>query len=654
MACGMFWKGTVAADAAALKRDAMKKISWLDRLRYAFDNTLANGPLALVGWLALASTLLVVLTSVIVRAIAGHDMRFLVIFWDVLFQALTPNPVAFDAGPAPFLLAMLLVTLGSLFMVSILIGVLTTGIEDRVHSLRKGRSRVLENGHTVILGWDNHIFTILSELTIANQNQPKARACIAILADKDKVAMEDEIRQSLGLTKHTRLVCRSGDPLHPPDLEIVSLNTARSIIILPPDDDDPDASVIKILLAIVNNPRRRSAPYHIVAEIHNPANLEAAKLVGGAEAELVLVSRLTAHIIAQTCRRSGLSTVYTELLNFEGDEIYFKEEPTLVGQTYAEVLLAYETSAIIGLRPKTGRLQLNPPMDTRLQPGDQLIAISADDDTVQLSARRDLAIDPHAIHLEANPAGPAERTLMLGWNERAPEILREMDYYVAPGSQTTVAAEESAACAPALAQLQATLQRQRLTCVPCNTTNWQALDELHVEAYQRVVVLAYSDMLPPQKADARTLVTLLHLRDIARRAPQAFTIVSEMLDEHNRDLAQVTQADDFIVSGKLASLLLAQISENKELHEVFRDLFSVQGSEIYMKLAADYVSLGVPVNFYTVVEAARQRGETALGYRIKAQANDAAHNYGVVTNPNKFQPVTFAERDRIIVLAECE
>ncbi len=631
----------------------MKKVRWLDRLRYAFDNTLSNGPLALIGWLALASALLVVLVSLIVRLVEGPGMRFLVVFWNVLFQALTPNPVATDAGPLPFLVAMLLVTLGSLFMVSILIGVLTATIESRMHALRKGRSRVLENGHTVILGWDDHIFTIISELEIANLNQPRARACVAILADKDKVEMEDAIRQAIGPWKHTRVVCRSGDPINLLDLDIVSINTARSIIILPPDDDDPDASVIKTLLAIVNNPRRRPEPYHLVAEIHNRANLEAASLVGGAEAEVVLINHLTSHIIAQTCRRSGLSTVYTELLNFEGDEIYFKEEPSLSGQTFGDTLLAYETSAIIGLRPKAGPLRLNPPMDTRLQPGDKLIAISEDDDTVLLSGRRDLGIDVSAIQAAQRTPRPAERTLIVGWNARATEIIREMDCYVAPGSQTTVAAED-ATLAQVIARLQPALQRQRVEFVACNTTDWHSLDAMNVEAFQRVVVLAYSDTLSPHKADARTLVTLLHLRDIARRSQQTFSIVSEMLDERNRDLAEVTQADDFIVSGKLASLLLAQISENKELHEVFQDLFSAQGSEIYMKLASNYVSLGVPVNFYTVVEAARRQGDVALGYRIKAQANDAAHNHGVVTNPDKSQLITFAERDRIIVLSESE
>ncbi len=631
----------------------MKKVTWVDRLRYAFDNTLAAGPLALIGWLGLASALVILLTAVVIRLVTRGEMDFLVILWDVLFQALTPNPVAPDAGPLAFLLAMFLVTMGSLFMVSILIGVLTTTIEERIHSLRKGRSQVLENGHTVILGWDEHILTIMSELAVANQNQPRSRSCIAVLAQRDKVVMEDEIREIAAGLGHTRVVCRSGDPLNHHDLEIVSLNTARAVIVLAPDDDDPDASVIKTVLAIVNNPERRPQPYHIVAEIHDPANMEAAQLVGGDEVRLVLIGRLIAHIIAQTCRRSGLSTVYTELLNFAGDEIYFQEEPALVGRTFGEALSAYEDSAILGLHPKLGQPKLNPPMDTCLRPGDRLIAISEDDDTVRLSGLKTLGIEEAAIcQGQPAPAQP-ERMLVIGWNWRTATVIRELDHYVAPGSLTTVAAEDPAV-GREIDVLRADLKNQTVEFVLADTTERQALAQMHVECHQHVVVMAYSDTLPIQKADARTLVTLLHLREVARGCQQAFTIVSEMLDEHNRDLAEVTHADDFIVSGKLASLMLAQVAENSELLAVFEDLFGAEGSEIYFKPAAAYVALGQPVNFYTVLEAARRRGEVAIGYRLRALASDANQSYGVIINPDKSQPITFSEPDRIVVLAEAE
>jgi hypothetical protein len=53
-----------------------------------------------------------------------------------------------------------------------------------------------------------------------------------------------------------------------------------------------------------------------------------------------------------------------------------------------------------------------------------------------------------------------------------------------------------------------------------------------------------------------------------------------------------------------------------------------------------------------VLEAARCRGETAIGYRLLSEATDASKAYGVHTNPRKADPVTFSSRDKIIVIAE--
>ena len=81
-------------------------------------------------------------------------------------------------------------------------------LRDELADLRKGRSRVLESGHTVILGWSPHVFEIIRELVLANENKP--RSCIVLLADHDKVEMEDSLRDHLPDTGRTRVVCRRG------------------------------------------------------------------------------------------------------------------------------------------------------------------------------------------------------------------------------------------------------------------------------------------------------------------------------------------------------------------------------------------------------------------------------------------------------------
>jgi hypothetical protein len=381
-------------------------------------------------------------------------------------------------------------------------------------------------------------------------------------------------------------------------------------------------------------------------------------MVGRDEVELIVTGDLIARIVVQTCRQSGLSVVHTELLDFGGDEIYFQEEPRLVGRTFGESLFAYEDSAIIGLRTADGRVLLNPPMDTRLGPGDKVIAVSEDDDTVRVSGkitdwdrcREQVGVDASAIREPKKLPPKPERTLILGWNQRGPTIVNELDRYVAPGSVLTVVADTPRAKED-LAGRCAGVRNLACYVQESDTTDRKILDGLDVASFDQTILLCYEG-LDTQEADAKTLVTLLHLRDMGDKSGKHFRIVSEMLDVRNRELAEVTKADDFIVSNKLVSLMLSQVSENKELTAVFADLFDPEGSEVYIKPVENYVETGKPINFYTVVESARRRHEVALGYRILADAAKADKAYGVVTNPDKSNVVTFAPGDRIIVVAE--
>jgi TrkA-N domain. len=634
-----------------------KKPSWLEKLRYKFDNSFSRGPQVLIGWLGLATVVLVAVMTVIsllpgIRP-DGQDLKQL--FWNILFQALTPNP--FDATTRwQFLVIMLVVTLASLFIVSILIGTLTSSIEGKVDELRKGRSRVLETGHTVILGWSPQIFTILNELMLANANQKKAS--IVILSETDVVEMEDEVHARVKTLGNTRIIFRSGSPIDLNDLEIANPHTAKSIIILPPADPDPDSHVIKTILALTNNPNRREDHYHIVTQISDPRNMDVIRLIGQHDhVQAILTGDLIARVTAQTSRQSGLSVVYTELLNFEGDEIYFAQEPSLIGKTYAEALSAYETSAIMGMKLGSGEASLNPPMQTVIHAEDRLFALTADDDTLIPSGKTEFAIDESILQPKgrSTPAHP-EKCLILGWNQCTPTLIHELDSYVAAGSRVTVVADpalsaEVAEAQESIRQECSAMAHQKVTFQAGDTTDRQVLEAVKAADYDHVIVLSNAG-LEEQEADAKTLVTLLHLRDIAERDETPFSIVSEMLDLRNRELAEITRVDDFIVSDHLISLMMSQLSEDGDLFPVFTDLFDPEGSEIYLKPVSDYVKTGLPVNFYTLIEAARRRGETAIGYRLVSEATDAAQSYGVHTNPKKSETVVFSPADKLIVIAE--
>ncbi len=633
------------------------KATWKERARYAFDKFMSRGTAALVAALFVASILLVVGATVFVwlaGALAGwkgtSDTTFIGGLWSALLHTLDSSYIESDIGePLPLILAMLVLTFGGIFVVALLIGIVSNGIQTRLMQLRKGTSRVIERDHVVILGWSQQIFTILAELVEANVD--RRRSCIVVLADMDKVEMEDAIHARIRHTKGTRVVCRTGDPIDLAELVIANVQSARSILVLAPQTDDPDIDVIKIILAIINDPARRAAPYHVVAEIHEPGNLDVARSAGGDEVQLVLSGDLIARITAQTCRQPGLSVVYTELLDFVSDEMYVQRLPEVAGVTFGDALLRFEDSALVGLLGSDGTPKLNPPMETVIRPDDMVVVIAEDDDTVRVSGSGAPTIDLDAIVSAPVRTAHPERTLVLGWNWRAPRILAELDHYVAPGSEVMVVADQPDAEAAAQALAEAAVN-QRVTVRQGSTTDRSVLDTLAVETFDHVVILSYSDVLERQRADARTLVTLLHLREIGAAAGRNFSMVSEMLDLRNRAVAEVTRADDFIVSDRLTSLYLSQISETRELGAVFDDLFGAAGSEIFLRPASDYVVTGRPVTFYTVVESARRQGQVAIGYRRHALFGDATQSYGVLVNPDKSVPMTFEPRDKVIVLAE--
>ena len=633
----------------------MQKSTFSEKFRYYFENTMSKGPAGVIKWLALVSLFMVLVLGllILIFGIKGslepeaEKLGFIEGAWQSLMATLDSGTMGGDQGWA-FRIVRFAATLGGIFVISILIGTISSGIDEKLEELKKGRSRVLENNHTLILGWSDKIFTIISEIIEANSNQKKPR--IVILADRDKGEMEDDIRSKIEDFKNTTVIIRSGSPLELSDIAIVNPNAARSVIVLANEEANADIYVIKTVLALTNGKNRKKEAFNIVAEIKDPKNMEAADLVGNNEAAFVLSSDLISRITAQTCRQSGLSLVYNELLQFEGDEIYFQQEPKLAGKTFKDVLFAYENSAVIGILNNEEKVLINPTMDTVFNNGDSVIAISEDDYTIKLSGKTTFDIKHNLFNRAEIKNVGIEKTLILGWNDRGVRVIEELDNYVASGSQITIVADIDG-ISMQIAELKKSVQKQKIDFIKGDINDKATLVNLKPETYDHLILLSYMD-IDLQESDAKTLICLLHLRNLSEKVGKDFSIVSEMLDIRNRDLGVVAKADDFIISHNLISLMLSQLSENKDLKKVYDILFQAEGSEVYLKPVSRYVKHGEPVNFYTVLESAAQLNETAIGYRISTQSSDSEKKYGININPLKSNIINFIEGDSIIVLSE--
>ncbi len=642
---------------------SIKKFSFSQRFQYRFDNLMTGGLMPLIIILIIFALFLTIFITITVMVFhfeekSSTSTSFLENFWQVLMHVIDQGTIT-DKKTWSFRLTMMIPTFVGIFTLSTLVALITSRIGIVLSNFRKGRSLVIEENHIVILGWSAKIFSVIKELIKANANQ--VRACVVILADKDQIEMEDELKEKVKKSKNVRIICRTGNPIDLDDLEIVNPHDAKSIIILSPDDHNTDAQNVKCILAIVNHPNRRNPErreedhlYHIVAELQTDNNKEVANIIGGDELTLIVSDEVIARIAVQTCLQSGLSAVYNKILDFDHTEIYFYSVPDLVGKTFKEATFAYENVVVLGiLRVNTGIILLNPKQANKIRESDKLICMAQDDHALP-APNFDVQgyIQEDKISQDGKNLVNTPRFIMiLGWNQEGFTIVKQMDSYVMKGSELCIVSDDADKVRADLDILMP-LKNITITYQEADISNRKSLNNLNLIHYQHVMILSYANKMSIQEADAITLVALMHLREIKKNKKLDFTMISEMLDIKNRTLAEVAKPDDFIISDHVISLIVSQVAENKELKLVFDQLFDAQGSEFYLKPLDLYVVPNQEVNFYTITEAALRRGEIAIGYRLKDFAESPAHHYGVFLNPNKKEDIFLKQGDKIIVLAE--
>lgn len=164
----------------------MKKITLRDRINYRIDSIMSKGTISLILFLAIITTCVAVIAGVaiiLIEKVWAKDSVFLAV-WKSFTLTLDPGNLAGVEGSPGLIAVAALVTLSGIFITSTLISIINTGLSNRLDELQRGNARVLEKNHTVILGFNESVYYILSELLIANRNLKKA--CIVVLGQEEK------------------------------------------------------------------------------------------------------------------------------------------------------------------------------------------------------------------------------------------------------------------------------------------------------------------------------------------------------------------------------------------------------------------------------------------------------------------------------------
>ncbi|MHC5079474.1 MAG: ion transporter [Planctomycetota bacterium] len=239
-----------------------------------------------------------------------EDRRFSTILWWSFRQVQDPgNLIRVPQGGLVVFLSFLL-TIGGLFIISFIIGIGTTVVEELVSASRSRPIGMKE--HSAIMNVSRASHLLLQELQNYYMKHVR-KAKIAVLGSTE--ARPDYLYRP----ELRRVRYRFGNPTNVQDLKKVDAENAMRVILLG-DVEEPgsDAQVISQILSA----RQLNPEGWILAEIHHESNLNAAATAGGKNTIPIPVGKFAGLFLTNIVLFPGIEEVYRELLTATGQEIY--------------------------------------------------------------------------------------------------------------------------------------------------------------------------------------------------------------------------------------------------------------------------------------------------------------------------------------------
>ena len=623
-------------------------MQYFKKIRYYIDKSLARSFIYVVYLLALIVCFVVAcITAMDIYFGDGELRNFSQIFLDYFFAAIRGEGENTNSTFINILINTLIMLTG-LFVSSIVIGILVNSIAESIDNVRSGKSFIDEKNHQLILGWSNGISLVFREFLLANSNNKDSN--IVFLDEINPVEANEKIMTMFpNKEDYQKIIPKQGRISDRKYLEMVNVDQARSILI----NHDDDMESIKAIAAIVNNPERKKDKYNIVSKMNIKENYELAKIIGGEETKVLFFGDMLARVGAQSCLQSGLANVYLDLVNFDGDEIYFHKEDSLVGKTYEEAILSYETSSIIGIE-REGDVLINPKRE-KIKTDDSLIAISMDDDTVIKDGVENVLVDQKKIVKTAPNKNKVDTIYIFGYCEgdlsKLEVICSHLINYLDDGSKIFLVNDNKDS-----ANIESKINPAKdiqISFIEGNCRSREFLEQMDIESGDKLLILSsFNGSNDINKCDAQTLFTLINLRDIEKKKNKNFVLTTELINSHNAEIFASNSDDDYLYSEDIVQSMLVQIAENPFLSIFFDNLASPEGSEIYFKPITEYVDVSEPIDFYTICQSASFKGETAIGYQTSEREDLKTLNAGVNINPLKSKKRLYNPDDKLIVFAD--
>merc|ERR1711871_1600337 len=345
-----------------------------EKFGYWFDNFFATNPMAKVYLLVFVNVVFMLFFGTCFHIAGSQGGDLAENFW-MGFTFAADMAEDDHGGPFPywhqwiFRAMNLTFSFGGAFVFGMVINFLSSAIDDRVAGLRQGKTKVIEQGHTLILGWNDRILSLVQQICEANISE--GGLPIVILAPKDKEEMDDYFQDALSDSDYpygSKIVTRGGSPIEVSKLLSVAVTFARSIVVLSmgDDPDEADAQSVRVTLALTGALAKinRAPSCHIVLELQDVDNADVAMLgvvppMIPEDTVIPVVSHdIIGKLMIQCSREIGLSSCFKNLMCFAGSECYFSAfdsgeglfDDGMTNKSFMDLCYRFKDAAVLGVR----------------------------------------------------------------------------------------------------------------------------------------------------------------------------------------------------------------------------------------------------------------------------------------------------------------
>ena len=518
-------------------------------IKYRIDRMLNKGLFYQLMLLVFAIIILLLIVSIFIIVFFQYPPKDA--FWDSLMQFIDTGNISSVEGNTGIVITFLMVTFVGVCGWGSLIAMINKALQDRINNLSKGNAFIMEKNHAIILGYGEEALTIIEEFI-------KAKVKTIVILSEHNV---DVIRKRVSFIKgykKTNIIIREGTTSRIENIKLLNISKSSSISIIN-NDDTESLNILLALKKIIEEIEENKIEnkINICVLVHEEDTIEIIKSIENKNFVIHVIYKyeILYKLIAQSIIYTGLSNVYEDLFSNDGNVFYIENDHDFDNWKFEDAASKYFDKGMIllGITKEDRSQILIPNYDYIIKKENRLIVLSKNNYNNPIKEYPD--IKPNIIKYKNN-------ILLICEEKRYTEIIKEISEYIENNNITMLSYD--------------LIKSQK------NKYKFM-LEKLKKENTTKIVLISEDNI-----TDVKSINILLIIREIIKKEKLNIAILSLLNSIQKRNLIYSDDVRDFIVSGKLIGMLMAQASISSNILYIFYGLLSRNGKDIIMSPYSDY------------------------------------------------------------------